>query len=356
MQSHRHVTQQKDLTHINLHAPRLDLERLHGLITGLTLGDSLGLAVETLSHIEIANRFGKIRTFLDLSNNTLLKETFVPSGTYSDDAQLTSAIFESYTIAREFSLHEIGKAHIRAFDESSLGWGGSTREGVKALKAGHTPDTPQFNQFLGQGKGNGIPMKIAAVGAWCVARGTNPLGAINDVQKVCSLSHPTSVSVSAGAAHVAGIHYCLTHSAGTFSSEEFLEQVTTASALGRAYYPETLDEDDITTRLRDIGKVALGGTQAIIDAYSGGDCYVYNSLPFAYAFFLRDPTNTDQLYEVIEAGGDTDSNAAMVGALQGALLGPSVFPSHLVSQIIGIKELIGVVERFHKIATQSSGQ
>ena len=80
----------------------------------------------------------------------------------------------------------------------------------------------------------------------------------------------------------------------------------------------------------------------------GGNCYVYNSLPFAYAFFLRNPTNTEQLYETIEAGGDTDSNAAMVGALQGALLGPAAFPESLVSQILGLERLLEVVENFYE--------
>jgi ADP-ribosyl-[dinitrogen reductase] hydrolase len=351
MHSYDHATQQEGLTPLNPHKPRLVLERLHGLIVGLALGDSLGLAVETLSHVEIANRFGKIRTFLDLRNNSLLEGISVPSGTYSDDAQLTAAMFEAYTTASGFSLHEIGKAHLRAYEESSLGWGGSTRKGIEALKAGLTPDTPEFNQRLGKGQGNGIPMKIAAVGAWCVARGISPFEAVGDVQKVCALSHPTSVSVSAGAAHVAGIHYCLTHSSETFSSVEFLEQVTKASAFGRGYYRDTLSDEDLTTRLGGVGEVAMEGTQAIIDTYGGGDCYVYNSLPFAYAFFLKNPTNTEQLYEVIEAGGDTDSNAAIVGTLQGALLGPSVFPSHLVAQIVGMRKLIDVVDQFHKTFT-----
>ena len=269
MHSHQ-VTQQQEQESLQLLPSRLILDRLHGLITGLALGDSLGLAVETLSHTEIVNRFGKVRSFLDLSNNTLLEGASVPSGTYSDDAQLTAAMFEAYTVAGGFSLHEVGQAHLRAFEETSLGWGGSTKKGIVALRAGYTPDTPEFNQFLGQGKGNGIPMKIAAVGAWCVARGRTPIEALSDVQKICALSHPTSVSVSAGIAHVAGLHYCLTHSPQTFSAEEFLQKVCEASALGRAYYPETLGDEDITTRLEGVGEVAKQGSQAIIDAYGGG--------------------------------------------------------------------------------------
>lgn len=55
-----------------------------------------------------------------------------------------------------------------------------------------------------------------------------------------------------------------------------------------------------------------------------------DSLPATWAFFLQNPYHIRTLYDVVNAGGDTDSNGAMVGALLGALNGMSIFPQCLI--------------------------
>jgi ADP-ribosylglycohydrolase len=107
--------------------------------------------------------------------------------------------------------------------------------------------------------------------------------------------------------------------------------------------------DDLTERLATIGEVSAEGAQAIIEKYNGGSCYVYESLPFSLAFFLTAPHGQDTIYRVIEAGGDTDSNGAIVGALQGALHGPDFFPDTLVAQIRELPELLEVVRNFYDL-------
>ena len=59
--------------------------------------------------------------------------------------------------------------------------------------------------------------------------------------------------------------------------------------------------------------------------FGNGSCYVYDSLPFSYAYFLKDWSGIQILQQVVEAGGDTDTNAKMVGEMLGALHGLSLF-------------------------------
>jgi ADP-ribosylglycohydrolase len=333
--------------------PQLSLDRLYGIMLGVALGDSLGLPVETLTKGQIADTFGRLTTFQSLEHNSYLKAHAAPIGTISDDAQLTAAIFKAYIQAGGFSLSSICEQHIAAYRESSLGWGGSTIAGVKALMSGHSPNDPEFKSLLKTGTGNGIPMKVSAVGAWIANHPCDNSELLRQIQQICSISHPTSISVSAGIAQVAALLYCLSRDQTTFMVDEFVAIVVEASALGRDCYPETRTEDDLTARLATLKDVYLKSDDEIIAAFGGGDCYVYNSLPFSYAFFLKAPSSIETLYDIINAGGDTDSNAAMVGALQGALMGKDFFPQHLVAEIRGVQSLIDIAESFYDICLQT---
>ena len=46
----------------------------------------------------------------------------------------------------------------------------------------------------------------------------------------------------------------------------------------------------------------------------------------------------DRCYPHFNAGGDTDSNGALVGGLLGALNGDAALPTHLFSDIKGLRE------------------
>lgn len=332
--------------------PRLTFDRLQGMMIGIALGDSLGLAVETLTRHQIEVALGRVTTFASLEHNRFYTGKGALPGSYSDDAQLTAAMFEAYSDAGGFSLAAIAARHIEAYQNSKLGWGGSTAAGVEALMCGYSPSDVEYRQMLKGGTGNGIPMKIAPVAAWSAARGLDDAEILRQVTKICSLTHPTSISVSAGMAHTAALLYCLSRDAATFDRCEFVDVVSKASAFGREIFPATRTADDLTRRLSDLKAGFKRSEQRLIDDYAGGDCYVYNSLPFSYAFFLRNPLSEETLFDVINAGGDTDSNAAFVGALQGALLGSEFFPIDLVSQVRGLSSLLQVTNRFYSAAMQ----
>ena len=86
--------------------------------------------------------------------------------------------------------------------------------------------------------------------------------------------------------------------------------------------------------------------QKLIEEFGGGSCYCYNSVPFTYGFFLQNPHSVESLYDVINAGGDTDSNGSMLGALLGALHGTSIFPQHLIDGLVEREKVLEVAQRF----------
>lgn len=327
------------------HSLQISLERLEGLLSGISLGDSLGLPVETFTREEIAEKFGRIVRFESNQWNQFLVGKNVPPGTCSDDAQLTAAVLEAIIAAHGFSLAEIGRHHVRALEASDLGWGESTKRGVLAFAEGLTPGTAEFVQRLGSGLGNGIPMKVSGLAMWAAIEGRGIDSLIEPVRALCSLSHPNSVSVSAGLAHCAAIIYCLFHDANTFEESEFVESIVSASMAGHDSFPGTFAADILSERLESLQHSRKWSEEEIIEQFGAGRCTVFDSLPYSYAFFLRNWHSVEALFDVVNAGGDTDSNGALVGGLLGALHGSSVFPAHLLAGVHGIKSFLGLGSR-----------
>ena len=79
--------------------------------------------------------------------------------------------------------------------------------------------------------------------------------------------------------------------------------------------------------------------------FGGGSCYVYDSLPFTYAWFLKNPT-LDGMFDCISAGGDADSNGSMFGAMLGAREGMSVFPDYLITGLQNSQEVLSLADEF----------
>lgn len=161
------------------------------------------------------------------------------------------------------------------------------------------------------------------------------------------MTHPTSMAVSSCLAHTFASFRCMVSDPDAFNIKTFVTTVVNASEIGKQYYPETMNADDITERFKLLETITpKTKTEEIIEKFGKGSYYVYNSLPFTYAFLVRNPTSIEELYDCASAGGDTDSNASMLGALLGALNGTSIFPKELVDGLDRKNEIIKVADAF----------
>jgi ADP-ribosylglycohydrolase len=320
-------------------------ERIEGLIWTAAVGDALGVPVECKSAEEIRESFGFVREFRDPSAHIFFPGAL--KGSYSDDTQNQIALIDSLVEARGFDLNVIAAGKIAAFNESSQGWGGTTKEslqriidGVDPLEAGKT-DKPN------RGLGNGVAMYIAALALYAKAIDLPKAEIIDLTIKLSIMTHATSLAVSSGLAQVAAAMYCLDHDQSNFNHLEFIEQIMEFSAIGR----EILVGDssaNLNQRLSQLSSMLNAEDQEIIDKFGAGSCYVFDSLPFAYAFFLRNPFSIETLFQVVNAGGDTDTNAAICGALLGALNGIEILPKDLREGVQNGDRIQNSIERFKK--------
>src|SRR6266508_199724 len=80
-------------------------------------------------------------------------------------------------------------------------------------------------------------------------------------------------------------------------------------------------------------------------AVAGETGYVVHCVEIAFWFVLHDRTLEDALVYLAQAGGDTDTNAAVAGALLGARYGESALPPRWMDQLVGAQGIGTLAER-----------
>ena len=316
------------------------------MFLGIQIGDALGMPVESRTAKEIKEKYGRIERMISPKDHKYLSDN--KAGTYTDDTQLTLAVAKGL-IADPLNMDSQVKFHLDAFNKSTSGWGRSTREAVSRLANGCTWQTS--GQLNGEftGKGNGVSMKVSPVAALFDLYDENKV--VSFIKKLSLMTHRTNMAVISGMTQSFAVRYCLMTNEKEFNSNTFIEWVLSGANIGNNEFPDVCEEkDNLYLRLKSLKKHNEYTTKKIIEDYNGGTCYCYNSLPFTYLFFLKDYDSIDAMYNVIAAGGDTDTNASMVGGLLGALHGYTVFPEHLIATLDEKerKEVLEVSKLFYK--------
>ena len=300
-------------------------DRVRAMFYGIHIGDSLGFPVECFTAERIANEYGRVTEYKVPNKHKWFDGQ--PAGGITDDTQISLAVAESLIEAGTLDLKNQAEHHVNALRETTNGWGNGTRNAVRNLaNGGHwkTSGTPDST-------GNGVAMKMATIGAWLnyIYR-TDPEKGNDELFKLLcdfgAMTHRTDLAINAGLTIAVAVSMCLGEEQDIEDIPRFL--CIGANAATGLYNPT---EDVLVNPISYLVENYKGmSTQDIITKFNGGTCYCFNSVPFALAFFLRNPRSIEALYDVVNAGGDTDSNGSMVGAMLGAVNGMKIFPEHLI--------------------------
>ncbi len=333
-------------------------DKITGMFLGIAIGDALGMPVETLTGDEIQARHSRITTMVKPGDDHKWYAG-KPAGTTTDDTQLSLIVAESLIACKEFDMNDMARRHVEAWKENTHGWGGSTREAVKRLANGvHWSESGKTTK-KNRGRGNGIPMKIAPLGAW---RATLPkdIGLLKKYvfaeKELAEMTHLTNVACVSGRVHSYTIRVCvkdaLFKNINSTKKHLMLLAFSTIVAKNTEEANGSETQREISKRLEEIGawtdnnKIKQLSVKEICAHFNGGSFDVVDSLGFTYAMFFRNPTSIETLYDTVSAGGDTDTNGSMVGALLGAYNGASIFPEHLINGLVDKEKIFDVAERF----------
>lgn len=305
---------------------RMTAERVVGSLLGLALGDALGFLVEGREP-EVARSY--VRDRLRLAPSTpRLPHTF---GQYSDDTQLARELLASVLDAGGWQPETFAARIANLFQTGRVVGAGPGSRGAALRIAAGTP----WQQAASPAPyaGNGSAMRVGPLGL-LFARDPDRLRRTAAQQS--RVTHQDS-RCAAGAVAIAG-GAALAAAPGPLDRRILLETLSAwagaedagvARAIAGLAEWGGLEPGAALARLHDLG---LDPERDV--SGRGISTFVVPSVLWSLYAFLRSP---DDYWEVvctaIMVGGDTDTTAAMAGALAGARVGQDGLPTRLLERL-----------------------
>jgi ADP-ribosylglycohydrolase len=301
---------------------------LTGCLLGQALGDALGFVVEARPPA-VAGEY--VERYLLAGRAGELAHPDFPFGQYSDDTQLARELLVSYADAGGWSPEAYAGRLAALFAEGrDVGAGPGTRAAAMRLLGGaHWSRSGTPAPYAG----NGSAMRAAPLGL-LFGQDTRSMVEATVEQSVMTHLDPRC---SAGALAVAGA-VSLAAKRAPVRNAEFL------GALGALTAPE---DQSVAEAIRGLGQWAhlapADAARRLHDErldpshtgeWRGISAFVTPSVVWSLYAFLHTPDDYwATVCTAIGVGGDTDTMAAIAGAISGARLGPAALPAGLVERL-----------------------
>ncbi|UEJ81547.1 ADP-ribosylglycohydrolase family protein [Brachybacterium halotolerans subsp. kimchii] len=315
--------------------PTTVLDRAHGALLGLAIGDALGMPTQSLSREQISDRYGRIDGFVAGAPDQPIAPG-MPAGSITDDT-------EQALILARLAIDGGGRVDEHDFAEALISWeqdmiargsldllGPSTRAALAKLQAGvPVEETGRY------GTTNGAAMRIAPVG---IAHAPGE-GLMDAVVQASRVTHNTGLGISGAAAIAAAV------SAGVDGADvdQALEAARTAAADG-ATRGNWIAGGSIAQRFGAFRGPVRGMGREVADdfLYEVVGTSVQSQESVVSALLLVERGDEDPFGALCAAaslGGDTDTVAAMAGAVLGAVHGADAFPASAVQNVQQVNDL-----------------
>jgi ADP-ribosylglycohydrolase len=328
-------------------------DRARGALYGLAIGDALGMPTQLLSRQQITARWGPLLTGFEPAPPGHPIAVGLPAGAVTDDTE------QAVLLARMLVKNR-GVPGPDDWAAALIGWeldmaergsldllGPSTKRALTAVLEGTPPQEAGWH-----GDTNGAAMRITPVGIAFPATppptsnatpatppptsnaDTGDLSRLVDHTVAASLvTHNTSVALAGAAAVAAAV------SAGVGgASVAGATQAGIAAARLASHRGHWIAGADVAARIRWAAGLAEDAApdQAaeLIGTLVGTSLATQESVPAAFAVLSAIPDDPWRACLLAASlGGDTDTIAAMAGAIAGACHGQSAFPPHAIAVI-----------------------
>ena len=328
------------------------LTRARGALYGLAIGDALGMPTQMLSRAEIVRRWGPLLPGFEPAPPGHPIAGGMPAGAITDDTEQAVLLARLLVKGRgTIDPHELAAALTeweRAMAErSSLDLlGPSTKRALAAILAGVPPE-----EAGATGTTNGAAMRIAPVGiAVSVAlHDSTPnlrLSTLVDRTVMAScVTHNTGVALAGAAAVAAAVSAGV--SGATIAEATALGIQAASIAARRGHW---VAGADVAARIEWATSLVASHAQAeaaeLIYTLVGTSLATQESVPAAFAVLAAVPADPWRACRMAASlGGDSDTIAAMTGAIAGACHGAGSFPPEAIAAIdaqgLGLAALAG---------------
>ena len=300
-----------------------------GCLVGTAIGDALGAGREGMGMsrsediVSLAEKLGQL--------------------IYTDDTHMTIGIAESLIERKGFDGEHMAQTFIENYEaEPWRGYGPGPPRIFGMIKSGEAWYSAANGLYRGGSFGNGSAMRVAPVGL-LYSRNLEKLREI--AYQSSSITHSHELGKEGAALQACAVALAL-----NTSSDEEIDREVFLSRL-QDFIQDRLYKEKVA-RIREL----LGEQdKAKVVAVLGNGIEAPRSVPTAIYCFLRQPQSyKDAVIYAVSLGGDTDTIAAMAGAISGAYLGIEAIPSEWRAKLENREYIETLAEKLWHIATFSS--
>jgi len=305
------------------------MNRFRGSLLGCAVGDALGMAVEGMDRALILKKHGpRIENFLPKPNRRL------EAGQWTDDTLLTISTVDSILRAKAIVPSNIAYQLGRSFQtENFRGFGTSTKTALKRVqKGGNWREVGVDGEFAA---GNGAAMRIAPVALFSYS---NLQQLKRNCEMVASITHKNQEAINGGLV-VAYVVASIIN--GKFRPDNVLSEASSFIGPSKVAERLILTKEILDDKSTDVEKALslLGTTGSVFDTI-GSSLYLF--LRFLSSF-------EESLVNSVSFGGDTDTIAAIVGSMSGALHGEAAIPARWLNGVEGGKQIISKADQLYNL-------
>jgi len=319
-------------------------ERVRGALIGTACGDAFGMPNSFLSA-------PPWRTEMEPGPAISPYHAGYAAGRITDDTEqslaLTSALEDGFTpadVARRLNDWFVGVG-----GEHSLAVGPSTKRALMAYQSGGAVE--EIGRF---GVTNGAAMRISPIGVHGALAGLSTSELVDMVTTACLPTHLTSPAISGAAALAAAISAAIKGAPWREVMEEALRGARAGVTRGNWIYAADVAARIQYARTLLVGAVTKADVVRLISDVVGAGEATTESVPAAIA--IADFAHGDPQLAIEISGnlrGDTDTIAAMAGAICGAYAGERAIPLKWRTLVQQVNKLdVGQwAERLHRVAS-----
>lgn len=294
--------QERMVTVMNVNAETLS--RAEGCLLGQLAGDSLGSLVEFQSPADIRRRYPDgVRELIDGGTWDTI------AGQPTDDSEMALMLARMLIKERRYDAEEARKAYVFWLNSHPFDCGMTVSAGLRGRP---NPDS----------QANGALMRISPLGIFCWNCDLEKTSQL--AQLDASLTHPHPVCGQANALFAMAIAQLIS----TYKSPQ-----------------ETYEDIKLWATELKVEKTLM---KAILDAalttaadYETQQGWVIIAFQNALWQLLNAPSLEEGVVDTVMRGGDTDTNAAIAGALLGAAYGRDAVPKQWVEKLLSCRPKAG---------------
>ena len=293
-------------------------DRARGVIVGLSCGDALGAPVEFESRETLAERYPD--GLRDFTSGGWMD---VAPGELTDDSRMMIDLAETLIQPGPVNMHALGQRFVAWMNEDPKDIGNTTRIALEALRDG--ADWTESGQIALKQRGasgaasNGSIMRCAPVAIRFRAL-PDQLRTISIATSRITHAEPRCVW------SCVALNQAIAHAIRGGSSATLVDA---ACAM--------IEHPDVVSAIQDAAHIR--------DQELNGSGYVLNALQIAFWAVLTKPSFEAAVISAVMIGDDTDTNAAVTGALAGAVHGYGQIPERWRSTVDQHDRLIRLADQ-----------